>query len=94
MKVPRIYVDFNEMIEDNLVLLSQTDFKKNSNGDTVELKEGMRIKIYSDDENDLNEKDNLIADGFVELNVYGGWTKAAKWNCRIDKNGIRNESEC
>lgn len=27
-KEPRIHVDFNEMIEDNLVLLSRTDFKE------------------------------------------------------------------
>ena len=81
------------MIEDNLVLLSKSDFKENSDGIIIELKEGMSIKIYSDDENDLNEVDNLIADGIVELNTYGGWTKTAKWNCRIDKNGIKHESD-
>jgi hypothetical protein len=93
LREPRIYVDFNEMIEENLVLLSKTDFKQNSDGVPIELKEGMSIKIYSDDENDLNERDNLIADGIVELNTYGEWTKPAKWNCRIDKNGIKHESD-
>lgn len=76
----------------NLVLLSKSDFKKNSNGIEIELKEGMNIKIYMDDENDSNEMDNLIADGTVELNTYGSWTIEAKWNCRIDKNGINHES--
>jgi hypothetical protein len=93
LREPRIYVDFNEMIEDNLVLLSKTDFKQNSAGITIELKDGMNIKIYSDDENNLNEEDNLIADGIVELNTYGRWTKTAKWNCRIDRSGIKHESD-
>lgn len=96
MKEARIYVDFNEMVEDNLVLLSKTDFKSDSEGNQIEMEEGLKVKVYSDDINDKNEVDNLIADGVVELNTYRekyGWTAAAKWNCRIDENGIQNESE-
>jgi hypothetical protein len=70
MKEPRIYVDFNEMIEDNLVLLSKADFKLDSDGNVVELKEGMFVKIYSDDLDENNNEDNLIAEGIVELNKY------------------------
>lgn len=92
MKEARIYVDFNEMIECDLVLLSKTDFKKDSDGNTIEFKEGKKIKIYMDDENDLGEQDNLIANGKVELNI-SGLFPVCKWNCRIDENGIRNESE-
>lgn len=92
MKEPRIYVDFNEMIDKNLVLLSKTDFKKNSDGLLIELKEGLCIKIYMDDTDDLNKQDNLIAEGTVELNN-SGLFDICKWNCRIDENGIRHESE-
>ncbi len=45
MKEPRIYVDFNEMIEKNLVLLYKTDIKKDSYGNIVEFKEEMKIKF-------------------------------------------------
>ena len=93
LKEPRIYVDFNELIEDNLVLLSKTDFKQNSDGVPIELKEGMKVKIYMDDQNESNEEDNLIAAGVVELNNFGGWTKATKWCCRIDDKGINHESD-
>ncbi|NOQ25294.1 MAG: hypothetical protein GQ564_08020 [Bacteroidales bacterium] len=93
MKEARIYVDFNEMIEDNLVLLSKTDFTKDSKGNTIKLKEGLKVKVYSDDLSSCFEKDNLIADGVVELNTHGGWTKEVKWNCRINKAGIFNESD-
>ncbi|WP_430936494.1 hypothetical protein [Saccharicrinis sp. 156] len=93
MKEARLYVDFNEMIEEDLVLLSQTDIKTDSEGKTIKLKEGLHIKIYSDDLNSCNEVDNLIANGIVELNTHGGWTSEVKWCCRIDSKGIYNESQ-
>lgn len=96
MKESRIYVDFNEMIENDIVLLSNTDFKEDSNGKIVELKVGMKIKIYMDDINVDGEKDDLIAEGIVDLNTFKylyPWTTAAKWICRINENGIKHESE-
>ncbi len=93
MKEARLYVDFNEMIEDDLVLLSKTDFKEDSKGNTVKLKEGLKVKIYSDDLSGCSEEDNLIAEGIVELNTHAGWINEAKWNCRINKAGIYNESQ-
>ena len=89
----RLYVDFNEMIEEDLVPLSKTDFKIDSSGKSIELKEGLKVKIYSDDLSSCHEKDNLIAEGTVELNKHGGWTEETKWNCRIDSFGIYNESQ-
>ena len=93
MKEARIYVDFNEMIEEDLVLLSKTDFKEDSQGNRVELKEGMKVKLYSDDLSGCSQVDNLIADGVVELNTHPGWSTEAKWNCRINRAGIYNESQ-
>jgi hypothetical protein len=93
MKEARIYVDFNEIIEENLVILSETDVKEDSKGNKIELKEGLKVKIYSDDLCSCNESDNLIADGVVELNTHGNWEREPKWNCRISKEGIYNESQ-
>lgn len=94
MKEARIYVDFNEMLEDNLVLLSKTDIKKDSEGNDVTLYEGLVVKIYMHDINDEGFEDNLIAEGIVELNTHdASWAKLAKWNCRINKNGICNKSK-
>ncbi|WP_185969078.1 hypothetical protein [Carboxylicivirga sp. M1479] len=45
MKEARLYLDFKEMIEEDLVLLSKTDFKKDSEGNTIELSEGLRVKL-------------------------------------------------
>lgn len=94
MKQPRIYVDFNETLEENLVLLSKTDSKLDSAGNAVELYEGLLVKIYMDDVDETGNVDNLIAEGIVEKNtITDGWGSAAKWNCRIDKKGIYNASD-
>ena len=93
MKLARIYVDFNEMVGENLVHLSETDIKTDSKGNNIELKKGMKIKIYADDLSSCGDKDNLIADGIVEVNTNSGWEQDIKWNCRINKAGIYNESQ-
>jgi hypothetical protein len=96
MSPARIFVDFNEMVESNLVLLSKTDVKVNSDGIDITLFSGMPVYIYMDDTDVSGKKDNLLADGVVELNnpsVNGDWTKAAKWCCRINNRGIFYESE-
>ncbi len=91
LKEPRIWVDFNELIEDDLVLLSQTDFTNDSKGNIIELKEGMKVKIY--EYNDYgDEEEFLFAEGLVELNT-SDFFKVCKWNCRIDENGISNKTE-
>lgn len=86
-------VDFNEMLESDLVLLSQDDIKLDSLGSQVLLYEGLAITIYMDDVDDLGRKDDLIAHGIVERNSHLGWSSAAKWCCRIDLMGIENESD-
>ncbi|MCG8580068.1 MAG: hypothetical protein MI866_09135 [Bacteroidales bacterium] len=93
MKEARLHVDFNEMIEEDLVLLSKTDFKQDSNGNMVELKEGIHVKLYDHDLSSCNEVDNLITGGVVELNTHAGSAGEAKWCCRIDSKGIYNESQ-
>ncbi len=89
----RIQVDFNELIEENLVMLSNTDYKSDYNGNDIMMTEGMRVKIY--EYNDYgDEEELLLAEGIVELTTYKeGWASNCKWNCRIDKNGIKIETK-
>jgi len=94
---PRIYVDFNEMVDNKagiMVLLSKNDRKKDSAGNIVTFYEGMPVSIYSDDEED-GKPDNLIAEGIAtqyDLSAHPHWAHV-KWCCLIDKNGIRHESD-
>ena len=88
-----LYVDFNEMVESNLVLLSAGDSKVDVNGMTVVLRDGMQVEVYMDDLDGNGNVDNLIATGVVEKNTATGWGQHVKWCCRIDANGIRPQSE-
>lgn len=83
--LPRFLIDFNEMVEADLVLLSQADVRLDVNGLPVRLSKGMRIEVT---------EDALVARGTAEPNVDGpDWTRAAAWCCRIDADGIRREAE-
>lgn len=69
---PRIYLDFNEMVESDLVLLAVDDFKDDSCGTRVHLHEGVAIDIYMDDEDGTGQPDPLIASGLVEATAGRG----------------------
>ena len=90
----RIYVDFNEMVTEDIVLLSKEDKKEDFQGKTVTFYEGKPVRIYSDDVSDQGP-DRLIADGIAvryDLSEYPYWSHV-KWCCRIDEKGIYHESE-
>lgn len=90
---PMLSVDFNEMLEPNLVLLSATDTKTASNGAIVSLSDGLEVCVYMDDTDEHGHADKLVATGVVEANRSEGWGAHVKWCCRIDANGIRHQSE-
>ena len=66
--LPRLYVDFNEMLAPDLVLLSRRDAKPDANGEMIHLYEGLAVSIFSDDVDDQGQPDNLVAVGVVERN--------------------------
>jgi hypothetical protein len=83
---PRLYVDFNEMVEQDLVLLSREDQKVDSAGNVVPLYEGLRVYIYTPDADDDGVPRNLLATGLVERNrAQQDWSASTRWCCRIDK---------
>ncbi|BAM88767.1 conserved hypothetical protein [Bradyrhizobium oligotrophicum S58] len=91
--LPRLYVDFNEMLAPDLVLLSRHGAKRDANGEMIHLYEGLVVAIFSDDLDDQGQPDNLVAVGVVERNHDEGWSKHVKWCCRIGPEGIRHESD-
>jgi hypothetical protein len=90
---PLFYVDFNELMEFDVVLLSQTDTKKDAHGNDVHLTEGLPIAIYSDDVGEDGKPDNLVAEGVVIPNKYTGSFPHVRWCCRISNRGIRHQSD-
>jgi hypothetical protein len=94
---PRLYVDLNELIAEDLVLLSAHDSKVDSSGTTVSMKEGMQVFIYCDDNVDEDDRfDPFIADGIIERarpEHEDSFLERVPWRCRIDSNGLRLMSE-
>ena len=93
MSRPIFYVDFNEMIDADTVLLSAEDTKVDISGVVMQLYECMPVSIYMDDRDAYGKIDNLVADGVVVRNTEGGWSAHVKWCCRIDGNGVRVQSK-
>jgi len=90
---PVFLVDFNELVEPHVVLLSATNQREDQRGRMITLAEGMMVLVSEQDVNELGERDDLIAAGSVTRNEAGGWTKNAKWLCLIDERGIRHRSD-
>jgi hypothetical protein len=91
---PRLHVDFNEMLDSDLVPLSRSDVKRDAEGALIELWECLPIEIFSDDVDDAGTSDELVAQGVVEQNhSRSRWAKEVKWCCRIGPDGIRHRSE-
>jgi len=94
MTKPCFRVDFNELVEPDLVLLSQDDHKQDSSGQLVELRTGLAAEVYEEGVDTAGLPDELFAQGVVQKNVSGvQWAQAAFWLLRIDSNGIRHRSE-
>ncbi|MDR2904773.1 MAG: hypothetical protein LBU73_02315 [Helicobacteraceae bacterium] len=94
MDKARIYVDFNEMVTGDIMLLSKEDTKIDSDGNAVSFYEGMPVSIYSDDE-ESGKSDNPIADGIAikyDLSRHPCWSHV-KWCCKINAKGIYHESD-
>jgi hypothetical protein len=90
---PQLRVDFNELLEADLVLLSRDDAKIDTDGNLVTLHEGMLVSIFDEDFDQSGNPDNLIALGVVERNKNAGWAAHVKWCCRIDSAGINHQSD-
>ena len=91
--LPRLSVDFNELLESDLILLSREDTRKDENDNLIRMHEGMEVLIFDEDVDDAGRPDRLIALGVVERNKDTGWSRHVKWCCRINSDGIRHESE-
>lgn len=86
---PRMLVDFNEMLADDLVLLSRDDSKYDSAFKEIRLQENLPVGIFSEDNLDNDGCVNpIIADGVAVLNTTGLFPHV-KWCCKIDADGIR-----
>lgn len=92
MKNCMFYVDFNEMLEEDLVLFSRTDIRLDSDGNPFPLHAGMVVDVFMDDLDSQGRPDPLLARGVLEINDSNSWSSHVKWCCRINAGGIRHQS--
>ena len=85
-------VDFNELLAYDLVLFSQKDERENVCGELISLYEGLKVNIYMGDGDEQNNRDDLVASGYVTANTTE-YYPYVKWCCRIDEKGICSEYE-
>lgn len=84
---PRIEVDFNEFVDQDVVLLAAEDYRVDSIGQRIEMREGLRVYLYCDDSDDAGRPSYLLASGIAERHQATDWSARAKWRCRIDEWG-------
>jgi len=84
--VPRIRVDFNELVEPGLVLLSKTDLVTCDDGTNIVLHPALPLVAFEYNEYGDGTPEYLFVQGKAERNdpqKNGEWTRAARWCCRF-----------
>lgn len=85
--IPRVRVDFNECVGQDLVLLAKSDLVKCEDGGELLLEPGLPVIAFEYNEYADGTTECLYAHGLVERNdpaVNGEWTRNARWCCRFN----------
>ena len=88
---PFIYVDYNELLDSQTVMLSAKDIKNDFFGNPIELAEGLAVVGYQEDEEMNGTRDDIITEGVCTLNQ--GYATHVKWLLKANEKGIRYMSE-
>lgn len=78
-------MDFNEMVDTDVVLLSREDHRQDSSGALIAMQPGLRVFLYMEDADESGAPRNLLATGIVEPNEADDWSASVRWRCRIDE---------
>lgn len=87
-----LYIDYNERIDDNLVLLAQGENKSDYFGVQVRLHEGLEVVGYCEDADMDGKRDDLVSGGVCVGNDTE-YFRHVKWLLKIDSGGIRRVSD-
>jgi hypothetical protein len=88
----RLRADFNGLFGD-ILCLSHGDTAPNDLGEPIPLQAGMMVTAFDEDSDESGKRDDLIATGVVEPAPDWLQCSGSKWVLRIDRNGVRHESE-
>jgi len=89
---PFLYVDYNERVAGNAILLSQADMKNDYHGNPIALYEGLEVVGYQEDEDMEGVRDDIIMEGICIPNRLGDF-QHVKWLLKANDKGIRYMSD-
>ena len=86
----RIWLDFNELCTEDdqgnpIYLFSQADLVNDSDGNDVELYEGMEVSVFDNDLDDWGQTDAILAEGIIIKNTLKDYP-LVKWLIKLTKN--------
>jgi hypothetical protein len=84
----RIYADFQNLDDDNRLRLTCAGTRHDLERHGIELKEGLKLALYTDDADDQGHSDPLLADGVVHFN-----STDQCWVAEIDWDALRHASD-
>lgn len=83
----RIWVDFMKADDHGRLVLTTRGTLDDLARHGIELREGQRLSVYTDDADDTGARDDLLADGIVHRDE-----KNERWVLEIDWRAIGNAS--
>lgn len=89
----KLKADFNGLFSEGILCLSHGDACLDEFDNEVVLKAGMVATAFDLDSDEHGQSDNLIASGIVEPSPDWLQCNGSKWVLKIDKNGVRHESD-
>jgi hypothetical protein len=89
---PRLRADFNGLFGD-ILCLSHGDTCTDEYGNDFELEAGATAIAFDEDVDEHGQRDDLIASGIVESSPDWLQCKGSRWCLRIDKFGVRHQSD-
>jgi hypothetical protein len=88
----RLRADFNGLFGD-ILCLSHEDTCPDEFGKDIELKPGLNAIAFDEDVDEHGQPDDLIASGVVEPSPAWLQCKGSRWCLKIDKFGVRHQSD-
>ena len=88
MTNPRVYADFQNLDDENRLRLTCAGTRRDLERQGIELRQEMKLTLYTDDANEHGQPDELLAEGVVQFNDAENC-----WVAKIDWEAIHHASE-
>lgn len=92
IRKPLLYVDYNELLGADTVMLSQSDVRNDCYGNPILLHEGLEVVGYQEDEDMSGARDDIVMEGTCICNRTGH-SEHVKWLLKANDKGIRYMSD-